>query len=138
MQCRGVRETAILNHSRGVQRPVATCGALPLFGDQKPVPIARTPANEEFPRLSPDGRWMALASDESGRYEIYVQSFPGPGPKVQISTEGVQGGPQWRGDEREIFYASIDDGRQGIPDYHSAELVRRPSVASAPVSARSG
>lgn len=54
---------------------------------------------------------MAFASDESGRYEIYVQSFPGPGPKVQISTEGVQGGPQWRGDGREIFYASIDDGR---------------------------
>ena len=55
---------------------------------RKAQPFLRTPFNESVPRFSPDGRWLAYVSDESGRWEIYVQPYPGPGGKWQISTEG--------------------------------------------------
>ena len=58
------------------------------MGDRKAQPFLRTPFNESAPRFSPDGRWLAYVSNESGRYEIYVQPYPGPGGKWQISTEG--------------------------------------------------
>jgi eukaryotic-like serine/threonine-protein kinase len=63
--------------------------------------------NEYAPTFSPDGHWLAYGSDESGRQEIYVRSFPGPGGKVQISTEGgVQ--PAWARNGRELFYRNGD------------------------------
>ena len=55
--------------------------------------------------FSPDGRWLAYASDESGRTEIYVQPYPGPGAKWQISTDGGTE-PQWNRNGRELFYRS--------------------------------
>ena len=58
------------------------------LSDRKAQPFLRTPFNEAAPRFSPDGRWLAYISDESGRFEIYVQPYPGPGGKWQISTEG--------------------------------------------------
>jgi serine/threonine protein kinase len=58
------------------------------LGDQMAQPFLQTRFNEIAPRFSPDGHWLAYASDESGRYEIYVQPYPGPGGKWQISTEG--------------------------------------------------
>ncbi len=58
------------------------------LSDRKAQPFIKTPFNEGAPRFSPDGRWLAYVSDESGRQEIYVQSYPGPGGKWQISTEG--------------------------------------------------
>jgi eukaryotic-like serine/threonine-protein kinase len=79
----------------------------PLAGDQKPFPFVQTEANESGGVLSPDGQWMAYAADESGRYEVYVQSFPGGGGKRQISTAGGIG-PYWRGDGRELFYHAPD------------------------------
>ncbi len=57
--------------------------------------------------LSPDGRWLAYASDVSGRYEVYVQSFPGGGGKRQVSTGGGSS-PRWRRDGRELFYYAAD------------------------------
>ncbi len=63
----------------------------------------RTPFNESVPKFSPDGRWLAYVSDESGRYEIYVQPYPGPGGKLQISTEGGTE-PVWNRSRRELFY----------------------------------
>jgi eukaryotic-like serine/threonine-protein kinase len=62
--------------------------ALPLSGDKKPLAVTQTAFNEDSGRFSPDGRWVAYASNESGRYEIYVQPFPGPGGKLQVSTRG--------------------------------------------------
>ena len=82
--------------------------ALPLFGDRTPIPIAQTPANEERGRFSPDGRWVTYESTESGRSEIYVQTFPDLTRKVQISTGGGSA-PVWRGDGRELFFRSPDD-----------------------------
>jgi len=62
--------------------------AIPLEGDRKPRILLQTPFNDRIAQFSPDGRWLAYLSDESGRYEVYVQSFPGPGGKQQISTDG--------------------------------------------------
>jgi Tol biopolymer transport system component len=69
----------------------------------KPVPWLATPFNEFFAKFSPDGRWVAYQSDESGRNEIYVAAFPGPGGKRQLSTGGGSY-PRWREDGKEIFY----------------------------------
>jgi Tol biopolymer transport system component len=80
---------------------------LPLFGDRKPIPFLRTEFNESQGRFSPDGRWMAYVSDESGRKEIYVQTFPPSGAKWQISTDGGNF-PNWRGDGKELFYMAPD------------------------------
>ena len=73
------------------------------LSDRKVQPFLRTPFNESDPRFSPDGRWMAYMSDESGRYEIYVQPYPGPGGKWQISTDGGTK-PVWNPNGRELFY----------------------------------
>jgi Tol biopolymer transport system component len=77
------------------------------LGDRKAQPFLRTPFNEGKPRFSPDGCWLAYISDESGRYEIYVQPYPGPGGKWQISTEGGAE-PMWNPNGRELFYCSGD------------------------------
>jgi serine/threonine-protein kinase len=74
---------------------------------RKAQPFLRTPFSEGAPRFSPDGRWLAYISNESGRYEIYVQPYPGPGGKWQISTEGGTE-PVWNPNGRELFYRSGD------------------------------
>jgi eukaryotic-like serine/threonine-protein kinase len=73
----------------------------------KAQPFIRTPFDEAVPRFSPDGHWLAYISNESGRYEVYVQSYPGPGGKWQISTEGGTE-PVWNPNGRELFYRSGD------------------------------
>jgi len=80
---------------------------LPLFGDRKAFPVLQTPFTEVPGRFSPDGRWIAYASNESGRGEVYVASFPGPGGKWQVSTAGGSW-PRWRSDAKEIFYLAPD------------------------------
>jgi serine/threonine-protein kinase len=77
------------------------------MSDRKAQPFLRTPFTEGAPRFSPDGRWLAYVSDESGRFEIYVQPYPGPGGKWQISTEGGTE-PMWNPNGRELFYRSGD------------------------------
>jgi serine/threonine-protein kinase len=79
---------------------------LPLKGERKPWPFLQTKFNEGEAKFSPDGRWVAYSSDESGRPEVYVQSFPAPGAKWQISTDGG-GAPEWAGNGRELFYVSL-------------------------------
>jgi Tol biopolymer transport system component len=80
---------------------------LPMAGDAKPFPLLQTQFNERVPRLSRDGRWIAYTSDESGAWEVYVQTFPPAGGKWQISTNGGYN-PDWRGDGKELFYVSAD------------------------------
>lgn len=77
------------------------------LSDRKAQPFIRTPFNESVPAFSPDGRWMAYTSDESGRWEVYVQPYPGPGVKYQISTEGGTE-PVWNPNGKELFYRSGD------------------------------
>lgn len=79
-----------------------------LEGDRKPQIFLQSAFNEQRPALSPDGRWIAYQSDESGRYEIYVRPFPGPGGKWQISTHDGAG-PFWSPKGRELyFYYRVD------------------------------
>ena len=75
---------------------------LPLEGERQPRPFLQTAFSEAEPKFSPDGRWLAYVSDESGRREVYVQPFPGPGGKWQISTEGGTEAV-WAGNG-ELFY----------------------------------
>ena len=80
---------------------------LPLFGDRTPRPLLQSEFNEEQGQLSPDGRWLAYISDKTGRWEVYVRSFPGLGDLRQISTAGGTH-PRWRRDGKEIFYLAAD------------------------------
>ena len=75
--------------------------------DHKAQPFLQNPSSETAPEFSPDGHWLAYVSNESGRYEIYVQSFPGPGGKWQISTDGGTE-PVWNRNGRELFFRSGD------------------------------
>jgi Tol biopolymer transport system component len=77
------------------------------FSDRKAQPFLRTSAYEGGAQFSPDGRWLTYVSDESGRLEVYVQPYPGPGGKWQISTEGGTQ-PVWNPNGRELFYRSSD------------------------------
>jgi Tol biopolymer transport system component len=76
---------------------------LPLEGDRRPQPFLRTSYNESAPAFSPDGQWLAYQSDESSGFQVYVQPYPGPGRKWQVSTEGG-GFPKWNPNGRELFY----------------------------------
>jgi len=83
-------------------------------GGSAPRPLLATPFREDFPRFSPDGRWLAYVSDESGRDEVYVRPFPGPGGKWQVSTEGGTE-PLWARNGRELFYRSARGaGSRGV------------------------
>jgi serine/threonine protein kinase len=88
--------------------------ALPLFGDRKPVEVARSAFFERGGRFSPDGRWVAYGSNESGQKEVFVQPFPGPGPKIQVSVGGGEW-PRWRSDGRELFYVGLDNRLMAVP-----------------------
>ncbi len=76
---------------------------LSLTGERKPRLLLGAPYNERVPMISADGKWLAYLSDESGREEVYVQSFPGPGGRWQISTEGASE-PMWARRGGELFY----------------------------------
>jgi hypothetical protein len=81
---------------------------VPLSGERKPQPFLKTGFQEEIGRFSPDGRWIAYRSNESGRFEVYVAAFPRSGGKWQVSTAGG-GFPRWRHDGKEIFYVAADN-----------------------------
>jgi Tol biopolymer transport system component len=80
---------------------------LPLFGDGKPYPLLQSPFSEYQGHFAPDGKWFAYTSNESGRTEVYVQSFPPSGGKWQVSTGGGAQ-PHWRRDGKELFYIATD------------------------------
>jgi Tol biopolymer transport system component len=80
---------------------------LPLTGDRKPFPFLSTPVNEQQGAFSPAGKWVAYQSDESGRNEVYVRPFPGPGGQWQISAGGGTS-PRWRADGKELYYVAPD------------------------------
>jgi len=80
---------------------------LPLKGDKKPFKFLATAAEELHGNFSPDGRYVAYTSNESGRFEVYVQTFPLSDRKWQVSTNsGYE--PRWRAGGREIYYLSED------------------------------
>ena len=77
--------------------------ALSLEGDPQPRPVVKTPGYDGGGQFSPDGRWMAYVSNESGQFEVYLRPYPGPDRKIQVSTQGGTH-PKWNRNGKELFY----------------------------------
>jgi Tol biopolymer transport system component len=90
-----------------VQMTKTEIGVLPLFGDRKPFILVASSANVREARFDPSGHWVAYTSDETGRNEVYLTSFPNPGSLRQVSTAGGEN-PLWGRDGKEIYYLSPD------------------------------
>ena len=84
------------------------------IGDSTARPVIHSPQNQIQARLSPNARWIAYASDESGRFEVYVQSFDDASGKTLVSTRGGSQ-PTWRRDGRELFYVAADGAMMAVP-----------------------
>jgi Tol biopolymer transport system component len=80
---------------------------VPVTGDRMPRPFLRSPFRKAGPALSPDGRWIAYSSNESGLDQVYVQPFPTGGAKSQVSADGGRE-PIWNDNGRELFYRNGD------------------------------
>ncbi len=96
---------------------------LSLEGERKPQPFLQSPFDEAEAVFSPDGRWLAYQSNESGKFEIYVQSFPDPEGKWQISTEGGRE-PVWASSGRQLFYRNDTNQTMAV------EIVTEPAFTS--------
>ena len=83
---------------------------MPMSGDRTPTPFLQTPSHEFNARISPDARWIAYVSDESGASEVYVTSFPKPGRRSIVSVGGGAS-PVWSSNGRELYYVSSSDNR---------------------------
>ncbi|MGH7678414.1 MAG: TolB family protein, partial [Gemmatimonadaceae bacterium] len=96
----------------------------------RPWPYAATRANETAARISSDGRWIAYTSDESGRTEVYLDSYPRPGRRVQVTWNGGLH-PVWRGDGRELYYwndGALTAVKLGAPAGNAAPEVGEQTV----------
>jgi eukaryotic-like serine/threonine-protein kinase len=111
---------------------------LPLEGERKPFPFLKTGFDEGYGQFSPDGKWVAFMSDESGRFEIYVAPFPGPGGKRLVSVAGGAT-PRWRRDGKELFYGGLDNrlmaAEIGIKGAEASISAVRPLFGPLPVVA---
>jgi len=88
--------------------------ALAMQGDRKPFAVAQTSFTETDGRFSPDGHWVAYLANDTGRFEVYVQRFPRPGRRWQITSGGgVQ--PVWRRDGKELFFLAPDNTLMAVP-----------------------
>jgi Tol biopolymer transport system component/predicted Ser/Thr protein kinase len=137
----GGQEQLILSHNGGPQGPtdcsvdgryvvyagfspklISQLWLLPLTGGGKPAVLLPGPFNSSHGRVSPDGRWLAYVSNESGAKEVYVCAFPQPAARVRVSTGGgIQ--PQWRADSKELFYiAPADRSLMAVPVKAAAEF----------------
>jgi eukaryotic-like serine/threonine-protein kinase len=106
--------------------------ALPLDGERTPRPVVVTPFNESSPMLSPDGRWLAFVSDQSGRNEVYARAYPDGASDFQISAGGGTE-PVWHPDGRRLYYrrgGTLLQATLGLSD--RAAVVRRDSLFSGP------
>jgi Tol biopolymer transport system component len=101
-------------HRMSVAKTGSDIGLLAADGDHRESVYLGTPANEGNARFSPDGRWMAYQSDESGQFQVYVQTIPVGGGKFQISTAGGTL-PAWRRDGKELYYLAPDQKLMAVP-----------------------
>ena len=92
----------------------------PASGPRKPIPFLTTSAHETSGQFSPDGKWVAYSSDETGRREVYVREFApdrvpavGAGKWLISTTSGDK--PRWRHDGRELFYLALDRKMMAVP-----------------------
>ena len=89
---------------------------LTVDGDRTPKPLIRTQANEIHPIFSPDGRWLAYVSDESGREEVFVRPYPGPGNIIPISTDGGME-PVWAPDGKKLYYRDVSGDKMMVVSF---------------------
>ena len=112
--------------------------AVPMTGEKKPFPVIQSPSfRQRWADFSPDGKWIAYESDESGRNQVYVAPFPGPGGRWQVSSEGGEQ-PLWRGNE--IFFLAGDkiNSAPVRTRANSVEIGTARTLFSAPVSSSLG
>jgi len=108
--------------------------AMPTTGDdRKPIVIVNTPYDELNGQFSPDGRWVAYETNESGRFEIVVQPFPAPGGKWQVSTAGGVH-PRWRADGKELYFIAPDGKLMAAPITARTTFAAETPVALFPVT----
>jgi Tol biopolymer transport system component len=98
------RNVAVVTNTKDTKNDISIFS----LADKKMTPFLNTPFNELSARFSPDGRWLAFASDESGHYEVYVTPFPAGGRKFQVSTAGGNQ-PLWARDGKELYYFASDN-----------------------------
>jgi len=102
-----------LVYSRRADQGLIDLWVLPLFGDRKPFPIVQSLFSKGGAALSPDGKWLAYQTDESGRNEVYITAFPAGGAKWQVSsTGGVDA--RWRKDGKELFFLDPSDNMVAV------------------------
>jgi len=107
----GPANILLIEHVDGLNH--AALWTLAPDGRQPPRPLVDSPSTNYWARLSPDGRWLAYASSESGRFEVYLVPYPGLGSKVQVSIAGGSF-PQWRADGKELFFQSPDQSIMAV------------------------
>ncbi|MGQ0732131.1 MAG: hypothetical protein ACT4QD_00595 [Acidobacteriota bacterium] len=100
---------------------------LPMSGDRKPRPLLQTGFSEQQGQISPDGRWLAYSSNQSGHEEVYVRSFPDLAGPWQISTNGG-GDPRWRRDGTELYYVAEDRQLMSVEVTLGARFAHGPAV----------
>jgi Tol biopolymer transport system component len=111
----GVRpSTNAPQQARGALSESKAAGRAEPAEERKPFPVVQTPFDEAAGQFSPDGQWVAYESNESGPREVYVQPFPGPGRKWQVSMAGGNQ-PRWRPDGKELFYVAPDGRLMAVP-----------------------
>jgi len=104
----------LLVYCNNIAATVPDIWILPLVGDPKPLPWLQTRFAKTSPRFSPDGRWIAYESDESGEPEVYVALTKGAGEKKRLSPAGGSR-PRWRRDGKELYYVAPDGFVMAVP-----------------------
>lgn len=115
------RDGRFLLYCNNTQTTAPEIWTLPLVGDPKPMPWLQTRFAERSPRFSPDGRWIAYESDESGDPEVYVARTEGGGDKRRLSRAGGRL-PRWRRDGKEMYYVTPDGFLMAVPIAPGARL----------------
>ena len=101
------RDGRYLMYYRSDDKTQLDTWVLPLTGDRAPRKVLGSDFNESQGQFAPSGKWLAYVSDESSQQQVYVQAFPEPAQRVQVSTAGGTQ-PRWGPDGRELFYLSPD------------------------------
>src|SRR5262249_43073935 len=101
--------------------------AVAINGDRTPIAVANSRFTERLGQFSPDGQWVAYQSDESGRFEIYLQRFPEPGAKI-VASAGGGIHPRWRSDGLELFYLNPEERLVAVPIYRTSDGAISPGV----------
>jgi Tol biopolymer transport system component len=101
-------------YSRADPKTGTDLWVLPMTGERKPLAVVQAAMEQPGGEFSPDGRWLAYESNESGRFEVYVQPFPDAGGKWQMSSAGGTQ-PRWRRDGKELYYVAADARLMAVP-----------------------